>query len=99
MLIMGYAKGYRYAGDGTLQIRVRIPSIHGPYKQTEYKGRTPRNYVLDQDLPFCNSVILPHLPGEGDVVLLCSVNESNQEWMVIGLTGGVFNTGLTNTSG
>lgn len=98
MITIGYAKGYRYGGDGTLQIKVRIPNIHGPYTQQEYQGRLPRNYVLDKDLPYYPSILLPHLPGEGDVVLLSSMNDSNQDWVVLGLTGGVFGAGLTNTS-
>lgn len=95
MLTHGYAKGYKYAGDGTLLVKVRIPSIHGAYTQQEYQGRRPHNYVLDKDLPYYPSVILPNLPGEGDVVLLCSINESNQEWYVIGLTGGAFAASIT----
>lgn len=98
MVIYGYAKDYKYAGDGTLLVRVRIPQIHGPYRETEYRGKTSRNYVRDQDLPYYTSVILPHLPGEGDVVILSSVKERNQEWVVIGLTGGKFNAGTVNSN-
>lgn len=97
MIIYGYAKGYRYNGDGTLSIRVRIPSIHGPYTQKEFNGRRYHNYVLDKDLPFYQSVLLPYVPGEGEIVMLSSVNESNQEWVVIGLTGGAYGRGLLDT--
>ena len=38
MIIYGYVKEYMYAGDGTLMIKTRIPSIHGPMSQREYKG-------------------------------------------------------------
>ena len=99
MIIMGSAKGHRYDGDGTLQIKVRIPLIHGPYKEVEYNGKTSRNYVRDEDLPYYTSLLLPHIPGEGEVVALASVNNSNQRWIVIGLTGGVYSAGFTNVEG
>jgi hypothetical protein len=85
----GYAKGYKYLGDGTLTIRVRVPSIHGAYTQQAYKGTTPNNYVLDKDLPYYRSVLLPVLPNEGDVVLLISDTDS-ADFIVIGVTGGTY---------
>lgn len=96
MITYGYAKGYMYRGDGTLAVRVRIPSIHGPYTQKEYNGQKVRNYVRDADLPFYPSVLLPYTPGEGDVVMLSSINNSNQEWVVIGLTGGSYGNGAVD---
>ena len=47
MITYGYAKNYKYISDGTLQIQVRIPSIHGAYKQSNYQGKTIRNYTDD----------------------------------------------------
>lgn len=90
MIVNGYVKEYKYAGDGTLLIQVRIPSIHGPVDQKEYKGQQVRNYVRDIDLPFYPSVLLPHLPIEGEVVALISVNDKSTEFMIIGLTGGSY---------
>lgn len=76
--------------DGTLKIQVRIPSIHGPYKQESGKGR----YVLDEDLPWVTSVLLPHLPTTGEVVMLESVTSSmGSEYVCIGLTGGSYFNG------
>ena len=96
MIIYGYAKQYRYSGDGTLQVQVRIPSIHGPYNQSDAGGQTIRNYVRDQDLPYYQSLLLPHLPNEGDVVALTSMDNSANQWLIIGLTGGSYYSMVTN---
>lgn len=96
MVVYGYAKEYYYTGDGTLLIRVRIPNIHGPYKQSQYDGKSVHNYVRDKELPFYQSVLLPHLPTDGDVVALLSLNSGNSDFIVIGMTGGSYRLGLTN---
>lgn len=96
MIIFGYAKQYRYTNDSTLQVQVRIPSIHGPYKQTDAKGKLIRNYVQDSDLPFYSSLLLPHLPNEGEVVALSALDKGNSNFLVIGLTGGSYYAGVTN---
>lgn len=88
-----------YAGDGTLMIKVRIPTIHGPMNQKESKGSVVRNYVKDDDLPYYPSLLLPHLPAEGEVVTLMSKNDKTTELMVIGLTGGSYYANLTNVGG
>ena len=93
MIVNGYAKGYKYAGDGTLMIQVRIPSIHGPMTKYEYKGKTVKNYTEDEDLPWYQSVLMPHLPSEGEVVVLTSTNDRSTDFFVIGLTGGSFYKG------
>lgn len=95
MIIFGYAKDYYYSGDGTLYIRVRIPSIHGAYKQSEYNGKPVRNYTLDKDLPYYPSLLLPHLPNEGEIVALSSMNNSPNDLIIIGLTGGSYQSGYT----
>ena len=96
MIVYGYAKGYKYTGDGTLQIQVRIPSVHGAYVLSDYNGKSVRNYTADADLPWYQSLLLPHLPTEGEVVALCSLDSSPSNWLVIGLTGGSYNAGTTN---
>lgn len=93
MIIFGYVKDYYYSGDGSLQIKVRIPLIHGAYAQTEYQGKPVRNYVRDDDLPYYPSLLLPHLPNEGEVVALASTDTSSNNLIVIGLTGGSRYTG------
>ena len=98
MIIFGYAKDYKYAGDGTLLIRVRIPSIHGPWDKSEYRGRQIHNYVLDKNLPYYQSVLLPHLPISGEVVMLESITADTPEFVIIGLTGASYYTGATNLS-
>lgn len=90
MIANGYVKGYKYAGDGSLLLQVRIPSIHGPMYQAEYQGKPVKNYVRDSDLPYYPSVLLPHLPGEGEVVILSTTNEKSYDFIVLGLTGGSY---------
>lgn len=99
MITYGYAKAHYYTNDGTLLVQVRIPSIHGAYNQSNYKGKTIRNYTYDVDLPWYPSILLPHLPNEGEVVALSSLNNSNNNFLVIGLTGGSYHTGTTNLGG
>ena len=96
MIVYGYAKDYMYTGDGTLLIKVRIPSIHGPYSQSSYNGKAVRNYTRDIDLPYYPSILLHHLPAEGEVVALSSMKEGTTQFIVIGLTGGSYYTGTTN---
>lgn len=96
MITYGYAKGYQYTNDGTLMVQVRIPTIHGAWGQSSYRGRTVHNYVLDSDLPWFQSVLLPHLPNDGDVVALSSINSADNEFLIIGLTGGSYYSGVTN---
>ena len=92
----GYVKSYQYSGDGTLMIQVRVPSIHGPMNMREYNGQKIRNYVKDEDLPFYPSLLLPHLPVEGEVVVLASVSSKSSELMVLGLPGGSYYSSTTN---
>lgn len=90
MIVYGFAKDYTYDGDGTLKVKVRIPSIHGPYVQQMSKNP----YTKDADLPWYTSILMPSMPVEGDIVLLQSVNEGKgNNMVVIGLTGGNYNNG------
>ena len=93
MILLGYAIKYRYADNGTTEIQVRIPNIHGPMNKSEYNGKTAQNYVAEADLPYYMSVIMPHMPSYGDVVVLESRSEANHEWIVIGMTGGNYSRG------
>ena len=96
MIVYGYVKDVRYAGDGTMQIQVRIPNVHGAYQLTDYKGKKVRNYTSDADLPWYSSLLLPHEPTEGEVVALGSLDKSSSNMIVLGLTGGSYNAGSTN---
>ena len=96
MIIYGYAKAYKYAGDGTLLIQVRIPNVHGAYQLSDYKGKRVRNYIDDDKLPWYPSLLLTNTPGDGDVVALSSLDNSSSNFLVIGLTGGSYNAGATN---
>ena len=96
MVVYGYAKDFMYAGDGTMKVQVRIPNVHGAYRLEDYNGKTVRNYTEDADLPWYSSILLPQEPTEGDVVALCSLDNSSSNWLVIGLTGGSYNAGTTN---
>jgi len=93
MIVYGYAKGFMHTGDGTLKVRVRVPSIHGPFKQSEYNGQKVKNYTKDADLPYYTSVELTRNPNDGDVVMLLTSNDKSTEFTVIGLTGGTYNGG------
>ncbi len=99
MTTYGFVKQHRYTGDGTLEIQVRIPSIHGPYRQLNAKGMTLRNYVNDQDLPWYPSILLQHLPHDGEVVAIATMDEGKNNWLVLGLTGATYQTGNTNQGG
>lgn len=99
MIVFGYVKRYRYIGDGTMVIQVRIPSVHGAYDLSNYRGKTVRNYTRDEDLPWYPSLLLPHLPSEGEVVALQSMDESYNDFLVLGITGGSYNNGNTNSGG
>lgn len=96
MIVYGYVKDFKYTGDGTMQIQVRIPNVHGAYSQSDYKGKRVRNYTSDAELPWYPSLILPYEPTEGAVVALTSLDKSSSNWLVLGLTGGSYNAGSTN---
>ena len=99
MIVHGYAKTYYYDSEGTLKVQVRIPSIHGAYRQKDYKGKAIRNYVPDDKLPFYESVVLPRNPSDGDVVTLVSTSDGDgSDFVVIGLTGGKYNDGVKAVS-
>lgn len=100
MIVYGYVKEYMYTGDGTLMIKTRIPQIHGPMDQREYNGQQVRGYVRDEDLPWYPSVLLPHLPNEGEVVMLTSTSESSSSsFAILGLTGGSYIAQTTDQQG
>ncbi len=96
MIVYGYVKGVKYSGDGTMQIQVRIPNIHGAFEKANYGGKTIRNYTEDSDLPWYPSLLLPHKPTNGEVVAVASLDAAGSNWLVIGLTGGSYRTGATN---
>lgn len=99
MITYGYVKGYHYTGDGTLMIQCRIPSIHGAYKQTDYNGRTVHNYVDDGALPWYPALLMPHLPKEGEVVAIATLDDGKSNMLVLGLTGGSYSTGAVDIQG
>ena len=98
-LMYGYAIDYKYGGDGNLYIRTRIPSVHGPLNQSEYKGKQVRRYVVDGDLPYYPSILLPHLPNYGEVVALMSKDPDVSGFLVIGIMGGSYINSVSNNLG
>jgi hypothetical protein len=88
MVTFGYVKNFRVEEDGAWTLQVRIPSVHGPYDLTAYRGYTIRNYTQDSDLPWYQSLMLQREPKDGDIVALESINHANTDFLVIGLTGG-----------
>lgn len=98
MVVYGYAKKTRYTAYGTMEVQVRIPSIHGPYKQSDAKGKKIKRYVEDSDLPYYQSVILSHAPSDGEVVALVNTNDSdkNADFLILGYTGATYNSASTD---
>lgn len=94
MVIYGYAKQHSYNKDNSSQVQVRIPSIHGPFHQEDANGKIIRNYVKDSDLPWYPSLLLNHVPVDGEVVALLSTSnsEKNTDFLVIGFTGASYSS-------
>lgn len=98
-LVYGYAIEYKYGGDGNLYIKTRIPMVHGPLNQKDYRGQHVRRYVSDADLPYYPSILLPHLPNYGEVVALMSRDPDVSGFIVIGIMGGSYIDSQTNNLG
>lgn len=94
MIVYGYAKDFYYTPEGTLQVQVRVPSIHGAFDVLDYGGKRAVGYVRDKDIPYYPSVLLPRDPMDGDVVMMTSLNEKSTELIVIGLTGSSYYKGF-----
>ncbi|WP_302320340.1 hypothetical protein [uncultured Duncaniella sp.] len=94
MVVFGYVKQYQYSADHSSQVQVRIPSIHGPYRREDAKGKTIRNYVEDADLPWYMSLQLDHEPVDGEVVALISMSGggTGSDFLVIGFTGASYSS-------
>ena len=86
MITFGYVKGVESREDKTLWIKVRIPSVHGADSQKAYDGQTIRNYTADEDLPWYQSIYLPQTPKVGDIIALSTMNNANNEFLIIGIT-------------
>lgn len=90
MILYGFAKDCQYDNEGTLKVQVRIPQIHGPFRQESSKGA----YTRDKDLPWLTCLLTVNIPVDGDVLMLQSVNESqSSEYVCLGLTGGNYYNG------
>ena len=98
-LVYGYAIEHKYGGDGNLYIKTRVPTVHGPLDQKDYRGKQVRRYVGDADLPWYPSILLPHLPNYGEVVLLLSKDPDVSGFVVIGVMGGSYIGTKTNNLG
>jgi len=88
MITFAFVKDCYYAGDGTMMVKCRIPSVHGPLSEKEYRGQAVRNYVRDENLPYCQSLLLPYEPKVDEVVAVASLDDGKSTFIVIGLTGG-----------
>lgn len=75
---------------GGYDIQVRIPSVHGAYKKSDYKGKTPKNYVNDKDLPWYPSIESVTNRTVGSIAVLLAVNPSASSFIVIGTTGSEY---------
>ena len=93
MLTYGYILDTRENDMGGREFQVRIPSVHGAYRKSEYKGKTPRNYVEDDDLPWYVVLTSVGEPLTGEVAVLAAINSSNNQFVVLGTTGSVYEPG------
>lgn len=85
MIVYGIVKESDNRSDGTLWLKLRIPLIHGADNQSMYGGNVIHNYVLDADLPWYQSIQLPAIPSFGSIVALSTINNSKNEFIVIGV--------------
>lgn len=97
MIVYGYVLDSKYEESGEFKVKVRIPSIHGPMNQKEYKGQRIHTYVADKNIPYFSSLLLPHVPSSGEVVALASTNDTANNWLVIGYTGASYSSNTLST--
>ena len=90
MIIFGYAIETRTSDEGVLEIKTRVPLIHGPYDLLEYKGRPTHGYIADSKLPWYQSVVLPKDPQKGDVVALTPLDDGKADFLIVGLMGSSY---------
>ena len=88
MITFGIAKSVETRKDGTVWVKTRIPSVHGADSQSAYAGQIIRNYTPDDRLPWYQSILLPKNPSSGDILALLSINNANNDFLVIGITKG-----------
>jgi len=82
--------------DGTTWVKVRIPSIHGAANITEYRGSQKRHTrVPDDRLPQYQSIMTTQLLNIGETVVLSSMKESREDWIIIGRMGSMINGNTT----
>ena len=97
MIVFGYAIDSKYEASGEFRVKVRIPAVHGPMDQLEYRGKRVTNYTPDSDLPFYASLILPHLPSRGEVVAVATTGDAPSTWLVLGYTGAQYSPQSSTT--
>lgn len=85
MITFGVVKSVENNEDGTLWMKIRIPSIHGADDMKQYNGTTIRNYVADDDLPLYQSMLMTDAPNVSDIVALETLNTSKTDFIVIGV--------------
>ena len=90
MIVYGYVNDSMVSSSGNLMLQVRIPDIHGPVNQEEYRGQQVKNYTSDGELPWYPSLALPYTPNVNDVVALMSSDNTGRDFIVLGLTGGTY---------
>ena len=93
LIVYGFAKNAIYTNDRAIEVQVRIPNIHGPYKRSDATGTRLRNYVEDKDLPYYPALMMDSLPTDVDVVALCSIGDSGTaDFLVLGRTGASYDS-------
>lgn len=96
MIVYGIVVDSKYEASGEFLVKVRVPSIHGPVDQKEYRGRRVHTYTPDSDLPYYHSLLLPHVPAYGEIVAIASTGDSSSNWLVLGYTGASYSSGDLN---
>lgn len=96
MRVYGFVRDVQYGDNGTMFVKVRIPSIHGPADRGDYQGHQVRNYVYDNNLPYYRANLIGSVPVIDDVVELQSINEQTTDLIVTGITGGQYGASWTN---
>ena len=95
MITYAFAIAHKYDGDGVLNIQTRIPSVHGPLSESEFRGQQVKNYTKDSDLPWYPSILLPYLPNYGDTIVVTTLDTSTSNLLVIGVMGSNGNKSST----
>jgi hypothetical protein len=79
--------------DGTMWVKLRIPSIHGAADVRAYRGSQERhNRIPDSKLPQYQCVRFSSPLALGEVVMLESTRNNKENWVVTNRMGSLLNS-------